>query len=212
MAYRVQNIIIGAAALYIGVADSTSASYVAPAIPTPAIPAGGTVATFTGGLEASAAWRHAGFTSEGMELTYSPDWGDVEVDQLLDSAKIFKSSMTVMLGTTLTEASLENLILAWGQGSNTLTSTLTETTVGIAAGALGDEPVERSLAAVGPAPRNAANAKRERLYHGRRVLSVEATTVALRRSEATTFPVSFRLLPDPNFPGTEYGVVRDRNL
>ena len=85
--------------------------------------------------------------------------------------------------------------------------------MGIAAGALGDEPVERSLVAVGPGPRTAANAKRERLYHARRVLSVESTSLALRRSEATVFPVSFRLLPDPNAAaGQEYGIIRDRTV
>jgi hypothetical protein len=206
MAYSARNIIIGAAALFISASDSTQTNYTAPEIP--AVPAGASN-TFATALEASAAWRNVGFTSEGLELAYEPDWGDVEVDQLLDSARIFKTSMRVTLNTTLVEATLENLLVAWGQ-QGTPTSTTSDSTVGIAGGALGDEPVERSIAAVGPAPRSASNQKRERLYHGRRALSVESVTISARRSEASMFPVSFRLLPDATFPGQEYGVIRDR--
>ncbi len=209
MAYQVRNIIIGAAALYISVKDSTDAAWAGgPALP--AAPSSGSSYTTT--LDASADWRHAGFTTEGLEVSYEPDYGDVEVDQLLDSAKLFKQSMRVMVNTTLAEAALENLLVAWGQQSATLTSTASTTELGIAAGALGDEPVERALVAVGPGPKTAAGAKRERLYHARRVLSVESSAHSVRRNEATVFPVAFRLLPDPNFSGSEYGVIRDRNV
>lgn len=210
MAYQVRNVIIGAAALYISASDSTVGGYTTPVLP--ASPGAGT--SFATALEgATATWRHTGFTSEGLELSYEPDYGDVEVDQLLDSAKVFKTSMRVSLNTTLSEASLENLLISWGQGSATLASTTSDQTLGIAAGSLGDEPVERALAAVGVAPRTAGGAKRERVYYARRVLSVESSAHALRRSEATVFPVSFRLLPDPTQPaGQEYGIIRDRNV
>lgn len=212
MAYQVRNIIVGAAALYLSVRDSSYNGYTAPALPA----VGTAPATQATALEgATADWRHAGYTTEGLELAYEPDYSDVEVDQLLDSAKIFKSGMRVSLNTTLVEASLENLLIAWGlpgagAPSPHLASTATEETLSIGAGALGDEPIERALAAVGPGPRSGAGAKRERVYLARRVISVEATTVALRRTEATTFPVSFRLLPDPNFAKSEYGLIRDR--
>ncbi len=209
MAYRVQNIIVGAAALWIGVGDSTQVGYTAPAIPATS----GAGVTYAQTLEASPVWRGVGYTTNGLSLSYQPSWGDVEVDQLLDSARIFKQSMRVMITTTLVEAALENLIVAWGQQNGTLASTTSDATVGIAAGALGDDPVERSLAAVGPAPRQVGtNAKRERLYQARRVLSVENTEISLQRAAATEFPISFRLLPDSNFPGSEYGVIRDRVL
>lgn len=222
MAYQVRNIIVGAAALYLSAQDSSTWT-AAPALPA-AVP--GTPYATT--LEGAAAYRHAGFTSEGLELSYEPDYGDVEVDQLLDSAKIFKQGMRVALNTTLVEANLENLLIAWGQGSNTFTSSATaadvtrfgstlatgDSGIGIAGGSLGDEPIERVLVAVGPGPRNATTGgKRERVYYGRRVLSVESSSLAVRRNEATMFPVSFRLLPDPlAAAGTEYGVIRDRNL
>lgn len=209
MAYQVRNIIIGAAALYLSTADSLSGGWAGG----PALPASpGAGLSFATALEAAPAWRHGGFTTEGLEISYEPDYGDVEVDQLLDSAKLFKQAMRVTLNTTMVEATLENLLMVWAQGSSTLTSTTSTTDLGIAAGALGDEPVERALVAVGPGPRTAAGLKRERVYHARRVLSVESSAHALRRNESTTFPVSFRLLPDPNFVNAEYGLIRDRNL
>lgn len=208
MAYQVRNIIIGAAALYISSGDSTDASWDGG----PALPAFGASGSATSALDGSADWRHAGFTTEGLEVSYEPDYGDVEVDQLLDSAKLFKQSMRVTINTTLAEAALENLLVAWGQQSATLTSTTSTTELGIAAGALGDEPVERALVAVGPGPKSLSGNKRERIYHARRVLSVESSAHSVRRNEATVFPVAFRLLPDPNFVGSEYGVIRDRNV
>lgn len=203
MAYNARNIIVGAAALYLSAVEGGGTAL-------PAAPAAGT--SFASALEGSADWRHAGYTSEGLELAYEPDWTDIEVDQLLDSAKIFKTSMRATINTTIVEATLENLLIAWGQTATTLTSGASDSTLGIAAGALGDDPVERSLAAVGPAPRSAGGARRERLYYARRVLSVDSVSVAIRRDESTMFPVSFRLLPDSNFPGAEYGTIRDRNI
>lgn len=208
MAYNARNIIVGAAALFLSDSDSTQTGY----NDGPALPAGVPGTPFATTMEGAVDFRHAGYTSEGLELAYEPDYTDIEVDQLLDSAKIFKTSMRATINTTLVEGQLENLLIAWGQGSGTLNSTATETTLGIAAGSLGDEPVERALVAVGPAPRSSTGERRERIYHARRVLSVDSVSVAVRRDEATMFPVSFRLLPDSNFPGSEYGVIRDRNI
>lgn len=203
MAYNARNIIVGAAALYLSATEGGNTAL-------PAAPAAGT--SYATALEGSTAWRHAGYTSEGLELAYEPDWTDIEVDQLLDSAKIFKTSMRATINTTIVESTLENLLIAWGQTASTLTSDAGGNILGIAAGGLGDEPVERSLAAVGPAPRVVAGTRRERLYYARRVLSVDSVSVASRRDEATMFPVSFRLLPDANFAGSEYGTIRDRNV
>lgn len=208
MTYQVRNIIIGAAALYISVKDSTDPTWNGG----PALPAATSGQSFTTALDGSTDFKHTGFTTEGLEISYEPDYGEVEVDQLLDSAKLFKQAMKVMVNTTLSEATLENLLVVWGQQTATLTSTSSTNDLGIAGGALGDEPTERALVAVGPGPKTAAGVKRERIYHGRRVLSVETTAHSLKRNEATVFPVSFRLLPDPNFASAEYGIIRDRNL
>lgn len=219
---NVNNIIVGAAEVWTSKKDSTQVA----AWPTYSIP------TFTANSSARSAmdaatgsdgWRNVGFTSEGIEVQYSPDYGDIQVDQLLDTAKLFKQAMTVSVNTTLAEATLENLLFAFAQSSATkdasahgaddLTKYAKGTggeTLGFEAGALGSEPVERALVFIGNAPRSTAGKKRERVYHARRVLNVEASSHSYRRNEATVFPVSFRLLPDPAFSGAEYGLIVDR--
>lgn len=210
MAYAVKNIIIGAAALYVSKIDSSNAAFFPSGqkvgVPLPTLVANQTAVT---PLEADTTnWRHAGYTTDGIEVSYEPDYGEVQVDQLLDSAKLFKQGMRVSVNTTLVEASLENLLVAWGQQS----STLSGTTLNISAGALGDDPVERSLAFVGGAPRSAANVKQERVYHVRRALQVETSAFSLARSDATVFPVSFRLLPEATASGSDYGNIIERTL
>jgi hypothetical protein len=76
----------------------------------------------------SPAFRNVGYTNNGLELTFAPDFGEVMVDQLLDTAKIFKQGMKVTLKTTLAEATLENLLLAIaGKTSDFGTVNLNET-------------------------------------------------------------------------------------
>ncbi len=220
MAYNPRNIIVGAAALFISAKDSTDPAWLAtssaaatstseavvngqggPSLPI--VTSGSIVAGF---LANTADWRHMGLTSDGITLEYSPTYGEVAVDQLLDVAKLFKSAMTMTVGTSLTESTLENLLVAWGQSSTTLSGG----TLGMSSGQLGDDPVERSLAFIGPGPRGSDNQKRERIYLARRALQVEASSYALSRDTATMIPVSFRLLPDPLFVNAEYGLIRDR--
>jgi hypothetical protein len=231
MAYTPRNILVGAAAVYLSTEDSLSAGWNSVALP--ATSAG---VPFADTLEGSAAWRSTGLTSNGVEVDYTPNYGEVEVDQFLDSAKLFKQKMTASVKTTFTEATLENLMVVWAQGGSSLRNTAGSTTavdssgrtvdatkdfegtavpvdenvLGIEAGALGVEPVERQICFVGSSPRTATgNKKRERIYHVRRALSVEATTHGLKRNEATQFPVTFRLLP-ASTSGAEYGTIRDR--
>lgn len=230
MTYNARNIIVGAAAIFFSVADSLSGDW-----NTVALPASVDGTPFADTLSTDADWRNPGFTSEGVEFAYSPDYGEVEVDQLLDAAKLFKQKMTATVKTALTEVTLENLIVSWAQGGSSLREAgkgmiedvtgrtvdgskdfagvampANEQEVGLEAGALGVEPVERQMVFVGGSPRTAVgNKKRERIYHLRRALSVEPSTHSLKRNEATMFPVSFRLLP-ATVSGAEYGTIRDR--
>ena len=220
---NVNNIIVGAANVWVSKKDSTEVA----AWPTYALPtftANTTAATAMDAATSATGWRNVGFTSEGIEVQYSPDYGDIQVDQLLDTAKLFKQAMTVSVNTTLAEATLENLLFSFAQAGSTkdaATGAGADTayakgtggeSLGLEAGALGAEPVERALVFIGNAPRSTAGVKRERLYHARRVLNVEASSHSYRRNEATVFPVSFRLLPDPAFSGAEYGMIVDRQI
>jgi hypothetical protein len=215
MANNRKNIIVGAAALYVSVKNSADDTdffgvngNVAVTLPTltASTPAG---AAFEA---ATTTWRSVGFTSDGIELSYDPTYGEVEVDQLLDAAVMFKSGMKASVKTALAEATLTNLLVAWGQKSSSLGADSTEQELGIEGGALYEEPVERSVVFIGPSPRSSTGIKRERLYHLRRALNVEATALSLKKTDATNIPVSLRLLADSYYSGKEYGIIRDRNV
>ena len=158
-----------------------------------------------------AAYRNVGYTNNGLQITYNPSYGSVTVDQLLDSAKLFKESMEVMIATEMAEGTLENVLAVFGQSQSTLTDS--GKTLGLAAGALGEAPVERQLVAIGQAPTTAESSKTERVYYARRVLSVQQSQFSLARNAASTFPVTFRLLPsgDSAHANKEYGIIVDRS-
>jgi hypothetical protein len=209
VSYQTKNIIVGAAAVYVSQEDSTDSTWFnVDGTLGPDAPTGTSNVALTEAQWATAGFDHIGFTSEGIEVSYEPDYGEVEVDQLLDSAKLFKQAMRVSVNTTLAEATLENLMVVWGQSS----ASLSGDELGIEAGSLGADPVERSIGFVGPSPRGSNNKRRERVYQVHRALQVESSSHALRRNEPTNLPASFRCLPDPARSGAEYGVVRDRQI
>ena len=221
-----KNIVVGAGALYIG--HTTDTELTEDDLPLVA----STLATCTVSLQdpdnvdlyatatPSGKWDSVGYTSEGAELSFEPDYGEVQVDQLLDVAKIFKQGQRVMLNTTLAEATLENFLVAIGGKSTDLSGTMASPvqTVNLNGGALGYSPVERSIAIVGPGPdqKKTAATKNfvERVYVGYRALSMETVTVGVRRNEATVFPVTLRLLASStNEAGdgnASYGKIIDR--
>lgn len=171
------NIIVGAAAFYI----SAQAQKTLDASSLPQAVVG---QSYKDTLSTNALVRNVGYTNNGVELTFTPTFGDVVVDQLLDVAKLYKSGMQVTLKTSFAEATLENLLVAIGQKGSVLnltatgsawtesvigspvgtigsvTAATTATTDGnyidILSGDLGDYPVERSLIAVGPGPQSIA--------------------------------------------------------
>jgi hypothetical protein len=229
-----KNIIVGAAPLYISTKDSTSNSYVENMLDAGTITLAARTSARTT-LDASSDVRNVGYTNNGLQITYNPTYGSVTVDQLLDTAKLFKESMEVMIATELSEATLQNALVVFGQGGDTLRKPAGATTdeyptkgatsaddkdmtLGLAAGALGIQPTERQLFAVGNAPTLAKGtsgdvaATTERVYYARRVLSVQQSQFTLARNNATVFPVNFRLLPDAGYAGSEYGKIIDRVL
>lgn len=209
-ANNAQNILVGAASLYVGNAGVTDAT-VKPAFAAVSYrdTLGGTPwSAAATDASTAAAWQSVGYTQEGLEISYEPDFGDVEVDQLLDSAVVFKQGMKVSLNTTLAEATLYNLMLAWGQAASTLTSTASDAELNIDGGALGDGTVERPFIAVGNGAHGRTTSQySERVYHAYRTMNVEQSTHSMKRSENTGIPVSFRALPASS---GLYGKIKDR--
>lgn len=177
----------------------------------------------------SANFRNVGYTSNGLEIQFQPDFGEVSVDQVLDVAKLYKQGMKVNLNTTFAEATLENLLFSIaGQPDDLGILSATEgagpfmndgedggkwvgqLALDLSAGDIGECPVERGLVAVGPGTGEcAAGSSLERIYVGYRALSIESVNVSAKRDEATMFEVSFRLLPNDS---ASYGKIVDRTL
>jgi hypothetical protein len=200
------NIIVGAAALFI--ADTTLA-------PTGgnALPAFVNAESYRETLSKSPAtstFTNVGYTMNGLELQFQPDFGEVQVDQILDVAKLYKQGMQVNLSTAFAEATLENLLLALAYSDSKLDTTALngDKTLDLSAGDIGECPVERGIVAVGPGTGDCEDsAYVERVYAAYRALSIENVTVSAKRDEASMFEVSFRLLPED---GGSYGKIVDR--
>jgi hypothetical protein len=196
------NIIVGAAALF--VADTTL---------TPL-----TLESFVGTesfrdtLSDEPDYTNVGYTMNGLELQFQPDFGEVQVDQILDVAKLYKQGMQVNLATAFAEATLENLLVALAYSESKLTGNKAQSagqTLDLSAGDIGECPVERGIVAVGPGTGDCADsAYVERVYSAYRALSIENVTVSAKRDEASMFEVSFRLLPED--ASGSYGKIVDR--
>jgi len=156
-----------------------------------------------------AGYTNVGYTSNGLELAFQPDFGEVAVDQLLDVARLFKQGMTVNLNTSFAEATLENLLVAIaGKDDDYTPATSGLETLNMSSGDIGDVPLERGLVAVGPGSGSSLDPK-ERIYVAYRALSIENVTVSAKRDEASMFEVSFRLLPNDS---ASYGKIVDRTI
>jgi hypothetical protein len=204
------NIIVGAAALFT-FNDSLSGQIGDVSGDLPGFEAG---LSYKDTLADEANYTNVGYTSNGIELTFQPDFGEVQVDQVLDVARLFKQGMQVSLKTSFAEATLENLLVSVAAQDEDLTA-LTGTGVGtgsqsfdINSGELGEVPLERGIVAVGPGTGDPAINK-ERIYIGYRALSIESVTASAKRDAASMFDVTFRMLPLDN---GMYGKIVDRRI
>jgi hypothetical protein len=198
------NIIVGAAALFVADTTLTPVDLVAPV----------SSASMKTTLSNDADYTNVGYTMNGLELQFQPDFGEVQVDQLLDVARLYKQGMQVSMATAFAEATLENLLLALAYTDSKISGTKTSSAgraLDMSAGDIGDVPVERGLVAVGPGTGDPYLAStQERVYTAYRALSIENVTVSAKREEASMFEVSFRLLPEDSTGS--YGKIVDRTF
>jgi hypothetical protein len=161
-------------------------------------------------LDDDVSFRNVGYTMNGLEILFQPDFGEVQVDQVLDVAKLYKQGMQVNLNTAFAESTLENLLFSIAGKDADLTTVALNPTLNLSAGEIGECPVERGLVAVGPGTGDCALSDQiERVYVAYRALSIENVTVSAKRDEATMFEVSFRLLPNDS---ASYGKIVDRTI
>lgn len=190
MAVNVSNIVVGEATIKVG--DSANAT----------------------SLSAMDGFSDLGATQNGVEISWEPDMVDIEIDQFGDAARIIQSKVKVTVKTTMAEATLNNLALAWNydsvgtdavkannDGANTKTFLFGAQTV---------FPYEKALVIQGTAPGSAAGAVKTRKFYTKRAISMEATQLTMKRAEASVFAVGFRILPKTEDTGYEYGKIIDQ--
>jgi hypothetical protein len=195
------NIIVGAAALF---------TYETGTLTDTDLPAYVDGTSYKTTLTNDSDYRNVGYTTNGLDLEFQPDFGEVKVDQVLDVAKLYKQGMKVNLKTTFAEATLENLLFSLAAKDSDLTTVAGNPTLNLSAGDIGECPVERGLVAIGPGTGDCAvGSELERIYVAYRALSIENVTVAAKRDAATEFAVSFRLLPNDS---ASYGKIVDRTV
>jgi hypothetical protein len=105
------------------------------------------------------------------------------------------------------EATLSNLMVTWGLDSTQLTTSAGLQTLKLPVPP--DEPTERRLVVFGKSPASSPGSIKNRKYFARRAVAVDTSSHALKRGEATMFPVSFRVLGDPSYSAAEYGFIQD---
>jgi hypothetical protein len=204
------NIIVGAAALF-----TYNDGALEGAVGGNSLPSFEAATSYKDTLADANAFTNVGYTSNGIELTFQPSFGEVQVDQVLDVARLFKDGMQVSLATSFAEATLENLLVAVAANVNDLDELSTATGIGtgsqsfdINSGELGDVPLERGIVAVGPGTGDPSIDK-ERIYIGYRALSIENVVASAKRDAASMFDVTFRMLPLDN---GMYGKIVDRTI
>lgn len=191
MAVNVSNIVVGEATIKLG--DSANAT---------------TISAMDG-------FADLGATQNGVEISWEPDMVDIEIDQYGDAARIVQSKVKVMVKTTMAEATLNNLAIAWNYDQNTGGSAISNNNDGANTqtfkfGSQSVFPYEKGLVITGTAPNSAAGAVKTRKFYTKRAISMEASNVTMKRAEASVFAVGFRILPKTEDTGYEYGKIIDQ--
>ena len=190
MAVNVSNIVVGEATIKVG--DSANATT----------------------INAMDSFEDLGATQNGVEISWEPDMVDIEIDQFGDAARIVQSKVKVMVKTTMAEATLNNLALAWNYDSVGTTDVVANNdganTKTFLFGAQTVFPYEKALVIQGYAPGTTAGATKTRKFYTKRAISMESTTLTMKRAEASVFAVGFRILPKVEDTGYEYGKIIDQ--
>lgn len=161
-----------------------------------------------------------GYTQGGVEISWQPDMVDIEVDQFGDAAKVIQSRVKVMVKTTMAEGTLRNLAIAWSY--NTEPADSDSNTADIVNGLDGANtrtfkfggqsvyPFEKAVQIEGNAPGSSASVTKTRKFRTKRAISMESSTISMKRAEASVFAVSFRILPVSGDTNYEYGKIIDQ--
>lgn len=162
------------------------------------------IADTLGGLTSG----NVGSTQDGAAISWEPSNVDIEVDQFGDAARVITEKIKVMVKTKLAEGTLQNLVYAWNYPSSNLVTVPAVTTT-VSVGLQSVYPTERFLRLIGSAPGSTSSVTKTRTYTCSRVMQYSASEHTMKRADNVSFPVDFRVLPNPSNTGAEYGTIVD---
>ena len=169
----VANVLVGIGKLYVG-------------------PEGEALPDITGdNITFAGNWVEVGFTEEGVDIEYTPEFFDAVVDQELSPVKKVLTAEAVIVRTRLSEADLDRLskaiagaaFSAIAQGSGQSAQDVVKIGGGTA--------VVKALAFEGTSPEGGF-----RVIFVHRAVSAEAVTQSYKKGEKTIFAVAFTALAD----------------
>lgn len=143
-------------------------------------------------------WLEMGFTEEGVEIEYTPEFFDAVVDQELTAVKKVLTAEAVVLRTRLAEADLDRLSKAIaGAAFSTIAQAAGQSAQDVVKIGGGTAAV-KALAFEGKSPEGGF-----RIIFVHRAVSAEAVVQAYKKGEKTIFAVAFAALADTNKPAGE---------
>lgn len=147
-----------------------------------------------------------GGTEGGVDIEKKQTFVDLSIDQITGVARKQLKEETYTVTTSLAEATLQNLYVAWNNPTAPVVSTSPANTtlnVGLSPGA----PTEHVLVFVGPCPTGTYSSRTFTLH---RAIGMSTGKISYTKDKQTVFPVTFECLPELTNVGNEYGTVVDQ--
>lgn len=142
-----------------------------------------------------------GYTSGGVSIIANMERTLKEVDQSYAPVGLHKIRESFEVRTSLAEATLENLKIAWEQSASVDVGVGTKTL----SWGINSTPVEHTLIFVGAAPDD-----EQRTFTVYRAYVWESGEMPYKRDEVTIIPITFKVFPNTTYgAGKEYGYVVD---
>lgn len=150
-----------------------------------------------------------GGTDEGVEVEFTQEFEEHGYDESTDAAMLEAVSTQMVIRTSLAEATLDNLKIAWNQASAITEDTGPPKTRTLNIG-VNSPIVEYALEFIGMGPTITEGAT-ERTYTAFRAVQMSTSAHSIRKGQKVVFPVEFRILPDDSKPDAEqYGTIVDK--
>lgn len=166
------NLIAGPALLYVGAFGATE-------------PTDATVNT----TPSASTWVDVGGTQDGVQITISREFMELEVDQIVDIAGRRLTKRDTQVKTNMAEPTLVNLQTALNGG--TITASAAFQTYDPDDTVAATQPAYKAILLDGYAPQTAAAATMRRRLAVRKVLSIDDIETSYKKDEMNLIPVTF---------------------